>query len=137
MYTNLLYYVILFQNEKYCYTPKIYNILMIRIMFLFRLEFTQQSRVIGNIFLLIQYREIWNWITSGSCTSELQTGNCIKRYYDNKADNLHVQPLPANCNSQERFFFSIYNSLLAVIHLNIICMCSHVITTSTSFPPFY
>ena len=40
----------------YCNTRKTIPWWWHRIMFLFRLEFTQQSRVIGNIFLLIQYK---------------------------------------------------------------------------------
>ena len=40
----------------YCSTRKTIPWWWHRIRFLFRLEFTQQSRVIGNIFLLIQYK---------------------------------------------------------------------------------
>ena len=40
----------------YCSTRKTIPWWWHRIKFLFRLEFTQQSRIIGNIFLLIQYK---------------------------------------------------------------------------------
>ena len=76
-----------------------------RIMFLFRLEFTQQSRVIGNIFLLIQYKATGRYGT-GLLVDHAQVNYrleiCIIRYYDNKADNFHVRP-----TARKEFFFSL------------------------------